>query len=151
MLKLTSDSITKGWSIKSNNNSILTEHSDILGRWHQFYSQLYHSNRTTFAYFDEEEGAITNVEIDELLLALRQLKAGKATGPDGLSVEMLRAGGQRLHKLLLDLINLIITTRNIPEQLIVSEIILLFKKGDLRDCGNYRPISLLCHVYKLMI
>ena len=38
-----------------------------------------------------------------------------------------------------------------PEQLITSEIITLFKKGDLLECGNYRPISLLCHIYKLLM
>ena len=37
----------------------------------------------------------------------------------------------------------------VPEEWHLSRVTALFKKGDWGDCGNYRPISLVCVVYKL--
>ena len=151
LLKLVNDKPNHGWSIKANDGSKLTERDEIIRRWHEFYSSLYDSDRDAFDYFIESDGNIPKVLLAELLHALRILKDGKAPGPDGITVEMLRAEGERLHSELLKLINMIIEYRQIPTQLLLSEIILLFKSGDLLDCGNYRPISLLSHVYKLLM
>ena len=63
---------------------------------------------------------------------------------------MFKHGGTQLHHQLLLLINDIITQRTTPSQLQLSEIITLFKKGDRQDCKNFRPISLLSHLYKLL-
>ena len=52
-------------------------------------------------------------------------------------------------KALTKLCNLILYSDSIPDELKHSEIVTIFKKGDLSDCGNYRPISLLSHIYKL--
>ena len=150
MLKAAQEKTLKSWSVKSVDNVVLTEHSEIIERWHEFYQNLYRSERSTFDYFEEED-EIPEILDSELQHALKTLKSGKAPGPDGITTEMLRAGGSHLHELLRKLANLIIATRYIPEQLVISEIILLFKKGDLLDCGNFRPISLLCHVYKLLM
>ena len=151
LIKMSNERPVKGWSIKSSDGEVLTEHSDILARWHQFYSELYQSDREGFQYFLESDEPIPTILQSELTHALKILKTGKAPGPDGITVEMLRAGGQHLHEQLLKLLNIIIETRQVPSQLLISEIVLLFKKGDLLECSNYRPISLLCHVYKLLL
>ena len=44
-----------------------------------------------------------------------------------------------------------IELRETPTQMRLSEIVTLFKKGDLLDCSNYRPITLLSHLYKLLM
>jgi hypothetical protein len=151
-LKTARTKVVKGWSIRSASNKVITERAQIIDRWEEFYRELYSSKRTTFEYFIEDPGNPIPPELlSEVNHGLSLLKCNKAPGPDGLSTEMLRAGGEPLKKWLQKLINAIITTRQIPKQLIISEIITLFKKGDLLECGNYRPISLLCHTYKLLM
>ena len=49
------------------------------------------------------------------------------------------------------MIDNILQNRVIPDEVNVYEIATLFRKGDPLDCGNYRPISLLSHVYKLLL
>lgn len=50
---------------------------------------------------------------------------------------------------LTDIFNEILNTENIPDDWTKSTIILLHKKGDKGDIGNYRPISLMSNIYKV--
>ncbi|CAD6189595.1 unnamed protein product [Caenorhabditis auriculariae] len=79
----------------------------------------------------EEEPPIIEEEVAH---AIRRLKNGTAAGPDNISTEILKSGGDALNRLL---------------QWKVSKTILIPKKGDLTDLNNFRPISLLSVVYKL--
>ena len=45
--------------------------------------------------------------------------------------------------------NNILKTKQIPDSWHETKIVILFKKGDLKDIKNYRPISLLSHSYKI--
>ena len=49
------------------------------------------------------------------------------------------------------LFNLILETGDIPSTFKKALIVVLYKKGDRSECKNYRPISLLSHVYKLFM
>ena len=64
---------------------VLTEHTDIIKRWHEFYKNLYHSDRTNFEYFDEKDDEIPEVLESELQHALKTLKSRQAAGPDGIT------------------------------------------------------------------
>lgn len=82
-------------------------------------------------------------------MALKQLKNNKAAGDDGITTELLRAGGKPILKVLQRLFNSVIVEGRTPKTWNISEVILFFKKGDKSLLKNYRPISLLSHVYKL--
>ena len=71
--------------------------------------------------------------------------------PDNITSKLLIVGGPVLQTWLKFLIDNIFKNRVIPDEPNVSEIVTLFKKGDPLDCPNYRPISLLSHVYKLLM
>ncbi|RVE54716.1 hypothetical protein evm_000483 [Chilo suppressalis] len=79
-------------------------------------------------YFTED---LPEVSIGEIEIALGQLKNGKAPGEDGVTTKLLKAEGRT------------------PEAWSRSVVVLFFKKGDKTLLKNYRPISLLSHVYKL--
>ena len=151
-IKLSNQKQVKGWAMRNKQNVKLISDEEILENWAEFYENLYASTRTTFTRFEEDPNdPIPSVTLSELSIAIHRLKNGKAPGPDAITSEMFKAGGKKLLMLLLKLVNLIIETRDIPEQMTISEIITLFKKGDRLNCANYRPISLLSHAYKLVM
>ena len=77
------------------------------------------------------------------------MKRGKASGPDGIPAEVIKAGGSQLTEQLFLLIQRFWTEEQIPADLRDALIVTLFKKGDKSLCSNYRGISLLSAVGKL--
>ena len=63
--------------------------------------------------------------------------------------EHLKAGGQLLQKAIAERFTLYLKTAAIPKAWSTSKTVLLKKKGDSEDLGNYRPITLLSQLYKL--
>lgn len=111
-------------------------------------SQITYHNTDTLQGATEEE-KIQPIEELEILQAIKRLKSDKSPGPDKVTNEAVRYGAALLATPLTYLFNLIIETAVIPTQWSESNIILLYKKGDPHDIGNYRPISLLPTLYKL--
>src|SRR5271156_4343369 len=77
------------------------------------------------------------------------MSRGKAPGPDGLVIEIIKDGGLQVWKKLAALFTQCIETRTVPTDWNEGSIVLLHKKGDIKDINNYRPISLLSHIGKL--
>ncbi|CAB3240548.1 unnamed protein product [Arctia plantaginis] len=98
-----------------------------------FYGRLYASHASRPDPENEDSRAsltrhytedLPEVSIDEIEMALGQLKNGKAPGEHGVTTELLKTVNP-------------------------SVVVLVFKKGDKTRLKNFRPISLLSHVYKL--
>ncbi|WKX95020.1 hypothetical protein Q1695_011906 [Nippostrongylus brasiliensis] len=85
----------------------------------------------------------------EVAYAIRRMMPGTAPGPDGISADLLRAGGSALCSLLTKHFNHYLHLGRIPNVWKESRTVLIFKKGQREDIGNYRPISLLSVVYKI--
>ena len=96
---------------------------------------------------EELDHPITESELEK---ALNNTKFGKSPGSDGVLPEVLVYGGQTLKKLLFTLLTIVWTTQFLPADLINPNLNILFKKGDRSDCGNYRDISLLSVVGKVL-
>ncbi|PZC70710.1 hypothetical protein B5X24_HaOG215026 [Helicoverpa armigera] len=97
---------------------------------------------------DDEEPILSFLPI-EVEKAIASQKIGKAPGPDRITNALMKGTMEELAPILTKIFSEILTSGYIPEQWTESHIILLYKKGDKEDIGNYRPISLMSNVYKV--
>ena len=78
----------------------------------------------------------------------------EAVGPDGLPAELLKLGLQQDRTILLELhrlTTLIWREGKVPQQWKNAVIIVLHKKGDKTECGNYRGILPVSHAGKVLL
>ncbi|CAH1258394.1 Hypp2004 [Branchiostoma lanceolatum] len=88
--------------------------------------------------------------MDDLRNAIKDMKNNKAAGLDDILCEQIKHFGPLALQWLLDMLNQSLSTNRIPKIWRKSRVIALLKPGkDPSIPKNYRPISLLCHTYKL--
>ena len=82
--------------------------------------------------------------------SINTLKNGKAIGLDNIFTEEIKHFGPLMRKWILQLMNRCMLTKTIPKIWRKTRIIALLKPGkDPAHAKSFRPISLLCHLYKL--
>ena len=81
---------------------------------------------------------------------LQKLDVKKASGPDGIPALVLRNAAAELASPLARLFQLCFNKEYMPAQWKVANVIPCFKKGDKHSLSNYRPISLLSVLSKVM-
>ena len=92
--------------------------------------------------------------MQELTDAIRSLANGKAVGPDGVSVELFRItlkGDAALRRRLLDIVVRVFEGGEVPQQWKDAITMVIHKKKDQTECGNYRGISLVAHAGKILL
>ena len=89
--------------------------------------------------------------MEEVELAIRQLKCKKAPGPDGVTNDMIKNFGLLTKRTLLKLFNESWKTGTVPAMWKKATIIPIHKKGKHKNNPNsYQPISLLSCLGKLL-
>ena len=63
---------------------------------------------------------------------------------------MIKAGGRKIHCEIRKLINSVWNKNELPEEWKGQIIVPNYKKGDKTECSNYRGISLLPTMYKIL-
>ena len=97
------------------------------------------------------EGPPIQITIDMVKKAISKMKSGKAAGPSGIVVEMIKAAGDTGATMIGDLATAIIHDGKIPTDWGQSFIVCLYKgKGDALDRGNYRGLKLAEQVMKVL-
>ena len=88
--------------------------------------------------------------MDELFSVIKLLKNGKTPGCDGITTELITRGGAGVILPLLEVLNIVKDTKQIPEKWNDVNITLIYKnKGVKRDLANYRGIFLTIIVSKI--
>ena len=107
--------------------------------------------QTTCLYQQPVEGPPIPITIDMVKKTISQMKAGKAPGPSGIVVEMIRAAGDMGASMIRDLAAAIIRDGKVPSDWEQRFIVCLYKgKGDTLERGNYRGLQLTEQVMKIL-
>ena len=140
-------------SIKHRNGMDLTEAEDIKKRWQEYTEELY---KKDLHDPDNHNGVITHLERDilecEVKRALGRItKNNKASGDDGIPVELFQILKDDAVKVLLSICQQILKTQQWPQDWKRSVFILIPKKGNAKECSNCRTIALNSHASKVML
>jgi hypothetical protein len=101
------------------------------------------------------KGSITEMKIipvteAEIISIIRSLKNKNSTGYDGVSSRIIKYGATAICKPFSYICNCSLQTGIYPERLKYAIVKPIYKKGDKNDMTNYRPISLLITVSKIL-
>ena len=88
--------------------------------------------------------------VTEVTHLLQALDTKKATGPDGIAAVMLKEVATQIAPSITRLFNLSLSTGCLPSEWKYSNIVPIPKSNDPTVASNYRPISLLCVVSKVL-
>ena len=83
--------------------------------------------------------------------ALGSISVNKASGGDGIPVELFQILKDDAVKVLHSICQQICKTRQWPQDWKRSVFIPIPKKGNAKDCSNYRTIALISHASKVMV
>ena len=85
----------------------------------------------------------------EVEAVLRKMKNGKEAGKDQVNTETLKAEDETIAKQISKLYKKCMTERCIPKTWKEANMVIFFKKGNIKHIKNYRPICLLSNMHKL--
>ena len=97
-----------------------------------------------------DDERIPEITSEELQSAISKLKAGKSPDGNGIRAEDIKDCNDETREMMRQIFNEIIKRNNFtPEEWKKVKIKVIYKKGDVEDVSNYRPICSLPAMYKL--
>ena len=127
--------------IKDRNGLDLKEAEDINKRWQEHTEELYKKDPHDQ---DSHDGVITHLEPDilecEVKWALESITTNKASGDDGIPVELFQIRKDDAVKVLHSICQQIWKTQQWPQDWKRSVCIPTPKKGDAKECSNYHKL-----------
>ena len=139
-------------SIKDRNGMDLTEAEDIKKSQQEYTEELY---RKDLHNPDNHNGVIAHLEPDilecEVQWALGSTTTKKASGGDGIPVELFQILKDDAVKVLHSICQQIWKTQQWPQDWKRSVFIPIPKKGNAKECSNYRTVALISHASKVML
>lgn len=90
------------------------------------------------------------VDETEIIKNINKLKNGSASGNDNISAKTLKKIGEKIAKPLVHIFNLCFENGTFPQLLKTSVVTPIYKKGDKNNLCNYRPISVINNLAKIL-
>ena len=144
-------------AIKNKNGQPTTDTDERKERWAEYFEEILNRDTPDNPIQDSEVGQpeiedidVSEITEEEIRRALRKAKNGKAPGIDEIPLELLNTNNDTTINELGKLFKKIWNEEKIPDKWKKGIIIKLPKKGDLTDCRNWRGITLLTVMSKIM-
>jgi hypothetical protein len=138
-------------AVNDRNGVTLTETEDIKRRWVEYSTNLFEAQDQQHTYSRGEKETEPPPLRSEVVQALQQLNNGKSPGIDEIPAEMWKASGEEGIDIMWRLCKVIWRDEEWPRDWSRAVFIPLPKKGNLKECCNYRTISLITHASKVML
>uniref|UniRef100_A0A1Y1M3Z3 Reverse transcriptase domain-containing protein n=1 Tax=Photinus pyralis TaxID=7054 RepID=A0A1Y1M3Z3_PHOPY len=141
--------------IKTKEGRIVSEEEDILKRWKEYFEEMLTIDQSIISIEedqhveDEDNNEESGIKLEEVMEAVKRLKRGKAVGHDGVSTEMVKNLGREGMEVVTALYNKVWLEEQIPKDWEIGILMPIYKKGDKRDCTNYRGITMTCILAKV--
>ena len=139
-------------TIKNRNGMDVGGSRDIKKRWQEYIEDLY---RKYINDLDNHDDMITHLEPDilecKVKWALGSITTNKASGGDGIPAELFRILKDDAVKVLHSICQQIGKIQQWPQDWKKSVFIPITKKGNAKECSNYRTIALISHASKVML
>ena len=130
----------------------LTEAKDIKKRWHKYTEELY---KKDLHDPDNHNGVIAHLKPDllecKVKWALGSITTNKASGGDGIPVELFQILKDDAVKVLHSICQQIWKTQQWPQDWKRSVFTPIPKKGNAKECSKYHTIALISHTSKVML
>ena len=142
-------------AIKDKEGKILTSSEDRRKRWKEHFSEILNRDEPQTPVTAEEEEEIEDIDTNpptlaEIQNAIKRLKNGKAAGEDLIVAELLKADVSFTSKKIKHILDEVWKQERTPLRWKRGIIVKLPKKGDLKNCKNWRGITLLPVVSKVL-
>ena len=142
---------TKTDTIKDRNGRDITEAEDIKKRWQEYRRTVQKDLHDP----DNHDGVVTHLEPDilecEVRWALGSITTNKASGGDGIPVELFQILKDDAVKVLHSVCQQIWKTQQWPQDWKRSVFIPIPKKGNAKECSDYHTIAFISHACKVIL
>ena len=139
-------------SIVDKDGKEVSDTKDIAEVFADFYEALYkEDSEKVYDYKVQGEGMeVSPITPKEVRSQLKKMKKSKAADDAGIVCELLCEGSETLIETIADMFTSILQPgATLPPSWKSSSIRVLFKKGDPKIPGNYRPVCIIPILYKL--
>ena len=143
--------------VNDRNGNALTSNEDRRKRWREHFMEILNREEPAHPINEEdcEQQGIADIDTGpvskaEIRRAIKSLKNGKAPGEDMITAELLKADLEFTTDRVKELIDTIWSLEKVPLKWKRGLIIKIPKKGNLRECKNWRGVTLVPVVSKIL-
>jgi hypothetical protein len=139
--------------VKDEKGDLVRDSHSILARWRNDFSQLL--NVQVFTDIRQRkiytgELLVSELSALEVQMAIEKLRKHKSPGIDQIAPELIKVGGRKICFNIHKLTNSIWNEEELPKEWKESIILPIYKKGDKKDCINYREISHISTIHRIL-